>query len=147
MIINSLKNISIYTSTYAHLKEAVDFIQNTGFDKLVTGKNEVSDNLYIMKNVGEKKSDFHGVLEVHKDWIDIHIPLTDDEIIAFKEVSECKHLTKEYDAENDYALYEEEDISQVTLAKGYFAIIDTTIAHMAMLGEGSMAKLVFKVRK
>ncbi len=146
MIINSLKNITIYTSTYPHLKEAVDFIQNIGFDKLVSGKNEVSDNVYIMKNVGEKKSDFEGVLEVHRDWIDIHIPLTDDEIIAFKEISECKNLSKEYDSENDYALYDEEDISQVTLAKGYFAIIDTTMAHMAMLGEGSLAKLVFKIR-
>lgn len=146
MIVNSLKNISIYTSVYPHLKEAVDFIQNIGFDKLVTGQNEVSDNFYIMKNVGEKKSDFEGVLEVHKEWIDIHIPLTDDEIIAFKEISECKNLTKEYDPKNDYALYDEEDISQVTLAKGYFAIIDTTMSHMAMLGEGSMAKLVFKIR-
>ncbi len=82
MIVNSLKNISIYTSVYPHMKEAVDFIQNTGFDQLVSGKNEVSDNVYIMKNVGEKKSDFEGVLEVHKDWIDIHIPLTDDEIIG-----------------------------------------------------------------
>jgi YhcH/YjgK/YiaL family protein len=99
-----------------------------------------------MKNQGEKKSDFEGVLEVHREWIDIHIPLTDDEIIAFKEISECKNLTKEYDPENDYALYDEEDISQLTLAKGYFAIIDPTIAHMAMLGEGSMAKLVFKIR-
>jgi biofilm protein TabA len=147
MIVNSLKNISIYTSVYRHLKEAVDFIQNTGFDKLVSGKNDVSDNVYIMKNQGEKKSDFEGVLEVHREWIDIHIPLTDDEIIAFKEISECKNLTKEYDSENDYALYDEEDISQLTLAKGYFAIIDPTIAHMAMLGEGSMAKLVFKIRK
>lgn len=146
MIINSLKNISIYTNLYPNLKEAVDFIQNVGFEKLVTGKNEVSDNFYIVKNIGEKKSDFKGVLEVHKEWIDIHIPLTDDEIIAFKEISECEFLEKEYDVENDYALYDENDISQVTLAKGNFAIIDPTIAHMAMLGEGSMAKLIMKVR-
>jgi biofilm protein TabA len=146
MIINSLKNISIYTSLYPNLKEAVDYITNVGFEKLVTGKNEVSDTFYIMKNQGEKKSDFAGVLEVHREWIDIHIPLTDDEIIAFKELSECEFLEKEYDAENDYALYDENDINQVTLAKGYFAIIDPTIAHMAMLGEGSMAKLVMKVK-
>ena len=57
------------------------------------------------------------------------------------------NLIKEYDSENDYALYDEEDISQLTLAKGYFAIIDPTVAHMAMLGEGSMSKLVFKIRK
>jgi YhcH/YjgK/YiaL family protein len=147
MIINSLKNISIYTSVYPHLKEAVNFIQNIGFDNLVSGKNDVSDNVFIMKNQGEKKSDFTGILEVHREWIDIHIPLTDDEIIAFKEISECKNLIKEYDSENDYALYDEEDISQLTLAKGYFAIIDPTVAHMAMLGEGSMSKLVFKIRK
>jgi hypothetical protein len=29
----------------------------------------------------------------------------------------------------------------------YFCIIDTTMTHMAMLGEGSIEKLVIKIRK
>ena len=147
MIVNSLKNISIYTSVYPHLKEAVDFIQNTGFDNLVSGKNDVSDNVYIMKNQGEKKSDFEGVIEVHKEWIDIHIPLTDDEIIVFKALSECSVIEKEYDLENDYMLYREDDLAQVVIPQGYACIIDTTMCHMAMLGEGPLEKLIIKFRK
>jgi biofilm protein TabA len=147
MIINLIKNLSIYKSAYANMQEAIDYIQRKEFHLLKEGKNEFSDNFYVVKIIGYKKSDFEGVLEVHKEWIDIHIPLTDDEIIAFKEISECSNLTKEYDSENDYSLYDEEDISQVTLAKGYFCIIDTTMCHMAMLGEGRLEKLVFKIRK
>lgn len=146
MIINTLKNIALYSKVYTHLPEAVNCLKEIDLSLLNEGKNEVSDNLYIVKIIGDKKSDFEGVLEVHKDWIDIHIPLTDDEIVAFKEISECETLEKVYDVENDYALYRESDISQVTLSKGYFAIIDTTMAHMAMLGEGKIEKLVVKIR-
>ena len=110
------------------------------------GKNEFSDNFYVVKMIGDKKSDFQGVLEVHREWIDVHIPMTDDEIVAFKEISECHNLEKGYDPENDYALYKESDISQLTLARGYFCIIDTTMCHMAMLGEGNIEKLIFKIR-
>lgn len=147
MIINSLQNIALYTPAYTHLQEFIDYYTKHKFDLLVTGKNEISENLYIVKNFGDKKSDFEGTLEVHREWVDIHIPLTDDEIIAFKALVDCELIEKEYDAENDYMLYNESDISQVTLAKGYFAIIDTTMAHMAMLGEGSMTKLIVKLRK
>jgi biofilm protein TabA len=147
MIINTLKNLSLYSKVYSHLPEAVSYLKDSDVSKLIEGKNEISDNSYIVKIVGDKKSDFEGVLEVHKEWIDIHIPLTDDEIVAFKEISECQTQEKDYDIENDYALYRESDISQVTLSKGYFAIIDTTMAHMAMLGEGKIEKLVVKIRK
>ena len=146
MIINLIKNFSNYKSVYPHLQEAIDYVQRNEFHLLVEGKNEFSDNFYVVKMIGDKKSDFQGVLEVHREWIDVHIPWTDDEIIAFKEISECHNLEKEYDPENDYALYKESDISQLTLSKGYFCIIDTTICHMAMLGEGNIEKLVFKIR-
>ncbi|MBL7789761.1 MAG: YhcH/YjgK/YiaL family protein [Chitinophagales bacterium] len=147
MIINHLKNIANYHSTYPHIGEAIDYISTNEFHLLKEGKNEFSENFYVVKIIGDKKSNFDGTLEVHREWIDIHIPLTDDEIIAFKEISECQKLDKEYDTENDYALYNESDISQLTLAKGYFCIIDTTICHMANLGEGKLEKLVFKIRK
>jgi biofilm protein TabA len=146
MIVDKKESLEKYRSVYKHIGEAIDYIAKHDFSELAVGKNEVSENLYIVKNAGEKKSDFEGVLEVHRDWIDIHIPLTDDEIIAFKDLGECSFIEKEYDAENDYMLYNEDDISQLTLAKGYACIIDTTKCHMAMLGEGHMVKLIFKVR-
>ena len=146
MIINKLENLGRYRSVYPHLGEALDFISKGNFASLKEGKNEISENCYVVKTIGNKKSDFEGVLEVHKAWIDIHIPLTDDEIIAFKELSECEHIEKEYDIENDYMLYRESDISQLTLAQGYACIIDTSMCHMAMLGEGSLEKLIFKIK-
>jgi biofilm protein TabA len=147
MIIHSLKNIEQFRNTYAHMCEAVDFIAKKGFAGLKEGKNEVSDNVYIVKIIGDKKSDFEGTIEVHNDWIDIHIPLTDDEIIVYKSRSECTNVEKEYDADNDYMLYNEEDLAQLVLPVGYFSIIDTEMCHMAMLGEGPLEKLVVKVRK
>ncbi len=84
MIINTLDNLNIYSNVYTHLNEAVKYVVNMNPSLLTEGKNEVSENFYIVKIIGEKKADFDGVLEVHKNWIDIHIPLTDDEIIPIK---------------------------------------------------------------
>lgn len=147
MIINRVENIVQYGSMFRYFSEAKANLEAMNFSTLQEGKNEISENCYIVKIVGDKKSDFEGVLEVHKEWIDIHIPLTDDEIIAFKELNECKQVEKEYDSENDYMLYRESDIAQMVLPKGYACIIDTTMCHMAMLGEGKLEKLVFKIRK
>jgi biofilm protein TabA len=147
MIINTLSNLNLYSGAYQHLDEAIKFLAKKDFSSLKEGKNEFSDNFYIVKNIGNKKSDFDGILEVHKDWVDIHIPLTDDEIIVFKSLDECANIVKEYDPVNDYMLYRAEDLAQVVIPVGYCCIIDTTMCHMAMLGEGSIEKLVVKFRK
>ncbi len=147
MIINALKNISLYKDVYKHLPEAIAFLENNDFSELVEGKNEFSDNFYIVKIIGEKNPNFEGVLEVHKEWIDIHIPLNTNDIIAYKELSFCRNIEKEYNEENDYMLYREQDSCIAVLPIQYFCIIDTTMTHMAMLGEGSIEKLVIKIRK
>lgn len=147
MIINALKNISLYKDVYKHLPEAIAFLKKNDFSELVEGKNEFSDNFYIVKINGEKNPNFEGVLEVHKEWIDIHIPLNTNDIIAYKELSFCRNIEKEYNEENDYMLYREQDSCIAVLPIQYFCIIDTTMTHMAMLGEGSIEKLVIKIRK
>jgi YhcH/YjgK/YiaL family protein len=147
MIINALKNISLYKDVYTHLPEAIDFLQKNDFSELVEGKNDFNDNFYIVKIKGEKNPNFEGVLEVHNEWIDIHIPLNTNDIIAYKELSFCRNIEKEYNEENDYMLYREQDSCIAVLPIQYFCIIDTTMTHMAMLGEGSIEKLVIKIRK
>jgi biofilm protein TabA len=148
MILHTLKNLKKYSTSYHHLEEAIQYLEaHPDFSLLKEGKNEVSENVYIVKVVGEKKSDFEGVLEVHKEWIDIHIPLSDDEIIVYKALEDCKTIEKEYDTDNDYMLYREDDLAQLVLPMGYFCIIDTSMCHMAMLGEGKLEKLIVKFRK
>jgi YhcH/YjgK/YiaL family protein len=147
MIINALKNISLYKDVYTHLPEAIDYLQKNDFSELVEGKNDFNDNFYIVKIKGEKNPNFEGILEVHKEWIDIHIPLNTNDIIAYKELSFCRNIEKEYNEENDYMLYREQDSCIAVLPIQYFCIIDTTMTHMAMLGEGSIEKLVIKIRK
>ena len=147
MIINALKNISLYKDVYKHLPEAIAFLQKNDFSELEEGKNEFNDNFYVVKIKGEKNPNFEGVLEVHKEWIDIHIPLNTNDIIAYKELSFCRNIDKEYNEENDYMLYREQDSCIAVLPIQYFCIIDTTMTHMAMLGEGCIEKLVIKIRK
>jgi YhcH/YjgK/YiaL family protein len=146
MIINTLQNLKQYQGVYRNLPEAVSYIETWDLQKLHEGKNEVSENVYIVKILGDKNPKFEGIIEVHRAWIDIHIALNTSDVIAFKEISHCANLHKEYDSENDYALYKETDTKQVDVPMNYFCIIDPTMAHMAMLGEGRIEKLVLKIK-
>jgi YhcH/YjgK/YiaL family protein len=146
MIINSLENLYLYKNAYRNLHEAIDYIKSMNPESLSEGKNDISDSLYVVKIKSEKNPDFKGIVEVHREWIDIHIPLTTNDTIAYSAIQHCDQLEKEYHEENDYALYMQPETSLVDIPMHYFCIIDPSIAHMAMLGHGSIEKLVFKVK-
>lgn len=147
MIISTIEDVKQYVALYPNLSGAIDHLNIEKLSALDEGKHEISSTVSIVKIIGEKKAEFDGILEVHDVWIDIHVPLTDDEIILFKPRKECEVMEKVYQEENDYMLYKEEDVSQLTLGQHMACIIDTNMCHMAMMGEGPISKVVFKIKK
>ena len=53
---------------------------------------------------------------------------------------------KDYDVDNDYALYKSNQIKTIIIPEGYFCIIPNHLAHMAMYGiSNSVKKIVIKI--
>lgn len=84
-------------------------------------------------------------LEVHRRYIDVHIPLG-RETIGWSSLSSLHTPpTRPYDEEDDYALYEERAQNYLTLERGQVLVCMPDDAHAPLIGEGRLRKLVGKV--
>lgn len=63
------------------------------------------------------------VLEMHRDYIDVHILLTGQETIGWKAVETLEHQAQAYQKEGDCALYSDRPTLFATLQPGEFAIV------------------------
>ena len=147
MIINKIENIAIYKDLIPNWEE-VEFFLNSDFSSLEAGKHDISPNLKVVKidYTFNKESGHFSLLESHKSFMDIHITLSGEDSIVYKNAKNCEQVHTAYQEQDDYILYNDKYEGKVTLPENYFCIIDPTIAHMALMDEGDVVKLVFKTK-
>ncbi len=108
------------------------------------GRHELSDGAYYnVCEVNTQKPISEGVFETHKKYIDIQYVYDGTEVIGYADIDTLK-VTKEYDAEGDYALHEGEGVF-FTLKPGDFAVFAPMDAHMPGCGDGKSKKVIIKV--
>lgn len=146
MIINTLSNIALYQNAYPHFKEVIDMLENTDIAGFAEGRTDISENLYVVA-MSKEQSAYTGIMEVHKEWIDVHCTIEGVDTIAYKAAAECPEIEKEYDTENDYMLLKAGEAMKVMIQPDYFCVLDTSMAHAPLVGEGAVRKIVVKVRK
>ncbi len=147
MILNTISNLHLYRGAYKGLDEVITYLEKTDLSVLPAGRNEVSDTMYVVAMSSDQTGSFDGIMERHEDWIDIHCTLEGTDVVAFSEKNETAEHTRHYEAEKDYMLSKPQQAYRLEIGKGYFCIIDTTMAHMAIIGEGFLKKVVIKFRK
>lgn len=130
MIFDSLKNIEIYKSLGKNYEKAIDFLLNTDLDNLEVGKYEIDGkNIYAAVSSYETIESEAGKWEAHKDYSDIQIIISGEEIFGFEPTVNLKAKT-EYDPVKDIIFFENdvEGIDLVTKA-GYFVIFQPQDGH------------------
>ena len=86
-------------------------------------------------------------LEVHQAYLDVHIPLSGDEIIGWRALSSLSAAPDvPFDVEADYALYTSPASTYVTVRPGEFLIVYPEDAHAPIIGRGKLRKLIAKVK-
>ena len=148
MILQKLSDSKRIESLHPLLKELFDYVKSHDLSKVGTGRIELEgDRLFI--NVADpqlmKKEDQK--LEVHRAYMDVHIPLSGTEIIGWKAISDIKAVSEQpFDTANDFALYKEEAATYVEVHPGEFLIAYPEDAHAPIIGEGNLRKLIAKVK-
>lgn len=147
MIIGKLSEAHIYNGVNDYLDRLFDFVNsndlaafNTG--KIVLAKDELFVNIVepMLKKAEEQK------LEVHAEFIDVHIPLTGDEIIGVRHLDDLDVESDDpFDFDDDYALYSAPADKYVTVHPGEFCILFPGEAHAPAIGEGTIKKAIGKV--
>lgn len=85
------------------------------------------------------------VLELHRRYIDIHVPIDRAEVIGYLPASQLRQERDAYDEERDIAFYTDTPIAHFTISPGEFAIFTPEDAHAPIIGEGRLKKICVKV--
>lgn len=147
MILSTLENSWRIESLHPKFKELFDFIKNNDLLNAETGRIELDGNTLFINNVNPGLMPREAqVMEVHRKYIDVHVPLDKAEIYAWKATSECTEVKVPYNETDDYALFSDKPSNYFTVSPGEFLIVYPEDAHGPLIGEGKIRKLIAKVK-
>ncbi len=147
MIIAKLTDSQRYEPLHPLFKTAFDYIKQHDLLNAELGRIELQGDELFINNVEatlvEKSAQ---PLEVHRQYIDIHVPLDGTEIVGWKALCDTATSREAFDVENDFALYDEPATTYTELHTGEFLIVYPEDAHAPIIGNGKLRKLIVKVR-
>lgn len=147
MIVSNLQNSKRVESLHPLFKKLFDYVKVNDLLHAELGRIEIEgDDLFINNVNPECVSPDKQVLEVHRDYIDVHILLEGAETIGWKAIEDLTSETKPYEKEGDCALYSDTPTTFVNLLPGQFMIVFPEDPHAPVIGEGKIRKLIAKVR-
>jgi YhcH/YjgK/YiaL family protein len=148
MIVDSLQNAAKYFSLHPKFKEAFDYVNQNDISQLEEGAFEIAEGLKVIVIVGEgatKEESIKG-FECHDQNIDIQISIKGPETFAWKPREKCVSTNGDYSDERDVRFFHDKPDMLFELQEKQFAILFPTDVHAAMIGEGTLKKIVIKVR-
>ena len=148
MIFDKIDNSAIYENISPLIKRAFEYLKQTDFSGMENGKHIVDgDNLFAVLQEYDTKNDVDAKLEAHRKYIDVQYIISGEELIGVRPLINQVHC-KEYDAENDYALYDD-TCSFVKISPGQFAVLFPQDLHKPGIKVDSsikVKKVVMKVK-
>lgn len=147
MIVSNLQNSERMESLHPLFKQLFDYVKTHDLLHTECGRIELAGDDLFINNVNPTcVSASDQVLEVHRDYIDVHILLEGKERIGWKAIEDVTDLKQAYQKEGDCALYSDTPTSFVDLLPGQFLIVFPEDPHAPVIGEGKIRKLIGKVR-
>ena len=147
MIVSNLQNSERIESLHPLFKQLFDYVKTHDLLHTECGRIGLAGDDLFINNVNPicvSASD--QVLEVHRDYIDVHILLEGKERIGWKALEDVTDLKQAYQKEGDCALYSDTPTSFVDLLPGQFLIVFPEDPHAPVIGEGKIRKLIGKVK-
>lgn len=145
MIFDRLDNLSFYTSQHPLFSVVDQFMKEGKYETLTLGSHWlIEPELRVIREPSLGKGPNGGILEAHKNHIDIQIALTHCDRIGYRPAMECTPKTS-YDESRDIQFFEETPLSWIDLYPGYFCVLFPQDAHAPLSCDGSVEKLIFKL--
>lgn len=153
MVRGRLADAAKFESLNPHFAKAFDFLRSHNLAELPTGRHEIDgDDVYAnVMDVRLKPWDARAKLEVHRQYIDIHVPVTGIETpgYAFDEENVRQHAAS-FNVKDDYVLFKNPAMRQLRVVPGEFvAFLPPYGAHAPGQTDGTptaIRKVVVKVR-
>ena len=148
MIIDTLQNAPKYFSAHPLFAQAFKYIRDTDLANAADGKSDIAEGLKAIfsNSPGKTKEASCAKFECHNKNIDIQLCINGLETIGWKPREKCVTPNGDYNAEKDVQFYNDAPDTFFQLTDGQFAIFFPEDVHAPMIGEGSIKKLVIKVK-
>lgn len=147
MIVSNLQNSQRVESLHPLFKTLFDYVKTHDLLHTELGRIVIEgDNLFINNVNPECVSADKQVLELHRDYIDVHILLEGAETIGWKAIEDLTTETKPYEKEGDCALFSDAPTTFVDMLPGQFVIVYPEDPHAPVIGQGKIRKLIGKVK-
>lgn len=148
MVIGSLTQAKRFEALHPDFKKVFEYVRSRDWREVAAGKIVLEeDKIWVNVDEVTGKNKEVAKLEAHNRFIDIQIPLLQEETFGW-ETRERLTLEEEegYQVEKDILFYRDRPSLYFTLAVGDFVIFFPEDAHAPCIGKGKMKKIVVKVR-
>lgn len=148
MIIGKLADTASVERLHPLFREAFEWLRAHAASAHAAGVSPVTlkpGTLWANVETPTMKPRTEQVLELHRKYIDIHVPVDQAEVIGYLPASQLKHERDAYDEHRDIAFYTDVPIAHFTISPGEFAIFTPEDAHAPIIGEGVLKKICVKV--
>ncbi len=147
MILDNIKNLSLYENVHPQIKRCVEFLAQTNVAELAPGKYEL-DGKDLYFNVLEYETKAPNLFEAHDKYADLQYVVVGKERMDYAPRAECKAET-EYDEVKDVIKISAEKFSPISVKSGEFALFLPDDAHRPNVTDGEVTKnkkIVFKIK-
>ena len=147
MILDSINRFSDYINLHPLFPKALEFIQSLDFNNLQFEKKEISGkDLFVTISESDLKTKDKAKLEAHNNYIDIQIPVSKIETFGWSSRKNLKTESAPFDQSRDLIFYEDVPATYIDVQPLSFVIFYPEDAHAPCIGEGTIDKIVIKVK-
>ncbi len=145
MILDTLKNAARYAGLRLGCSEAFGFLDQPGLAELPDGKYEITgDRVYAIVERRPGRLVTEGRLEGHRKYIDVQYVISGEESMGWSP-REGLEPAVAYDEARDLEFFAGQPESMVRVPPGSFAVFLPTDAHLPLVGDGPIHKVVVKI--
>lgn len=148
MILDKIENADLYFDAVPRFREFMQFYNSNDLEELPACRLKLmGDDLFVNVLDFKGKAEKDCRLEAHRDYIDIQIPLGDDETMGWMAQEDCQQVTDEYDEGKDVEFYGDNTKVKVVVPKGHFAVFFPSDAHQPGINPGKQyRKIIVKTK-
>lgn len=147
MILAKLSDSARYEGVHPALSMLFNYVKEHNLLSAQSGKLSLDDeNLFINVVNPTLMTKEAQKLEVHRQYIDVHIPLSGPEIIGVRHISTLGEPDAPFNEEEDCAVYTAPATNYIVVEPGDFLLVFPEDAHAPIIGSGKLHKLIAKVK-
>ncbi len=147
MILAKLTDSKRYEKIHPALTTLFDYVKSHNLLSVQGGRLTLDgDNLFINVSDATLKTKDAQKLEVHRQYIDVHFPLSGTEIIGVRDLDTLTEPDEPFNEADDFAVYTAPATNYLVVNPGEFCLVFPEDAHAPIIGTGKLRKLIAKVK-